>query len=159
MTTNWLKRLRGAVGMGITWAIGWAVAGVLIGIASNLLPWLPWDLFFRVFDAPLPALAIPGFLGGVIFSLVLGVAGRHRRFDQLSLRRFAAWGAVGGLLLSLVPAALVVGGEATISASAPGLWAFTAAIAAPLVVLSTLSASGSLLLARKSENRQLPNPH
>lgn len=155
MAINWLRRLRGAVGMGITWAIGWAAAGLLIGVASNLLPFLPWDLFFRVFDAPLPALAVPGFIGGVIFSLVLGVAGRHRRFDQLSLRRFAVWGAIGGLLLSLVPAALVFAGVATITYSGAGPWAFTAAIVAPLVMLSTVSASGSLLLARKA-SREAP---
>lgn len=86
---------------------------------------------------------------------MLGVAGRHRRFDQLSFRRFAVWGAIGGLLLSFLPAALVITGLATISESGAALWAFTAAIAAPLVILSTLSASGSLLLARKA-SRETP---
>ena len=77
---KWLRRLRGMVGMGVTWAVGWAIAGVLIGITSNLLPGLPWHYFFDVFDAPLPALAIPGFVGGVLYSIVLGIAGRvgHR---------------------------------------------------------------------------------
>src|SRR4051794_12404456 len=78
--TTWLRRLRGAVGMGVTWAAAWAVTGVLIGVTSVLLPGLPWNAFFDVFDAPLPALAIPGFVGGAIFSLVLGVVGRRRRF-------------------------------------------------------------------------------
>ncbi len=90
---RWLRRIRGAVGMGLTWAVGWALFGVLIGIASLLLPGLPWDLFFEVFDAPLPALAVRGFVGGAFFSTVLGIAGRRRRFDELSLPRFAAWGA------------------------------------------------------------------
>ena len=88
---KWLRRLRGAVGMGLTWAVGWAITGVLVGVASLLLPNLPWDAFFAVFDAPLPALAIPGFVGGAIFSMVLGVVGRRRRFHELSLPRFAAW--------------------------------------------------------------------
>ena len=85
---KWLRRIRGAVGMGLTWAVGWALFGVLIGVTSVLLPGLPWDLFFEVFDAPLPALAIPGFVGGALFSTVLGIAGRRRRFDELSLPRF-----------------------------------------------------------------------
>ncbi|MBK6487260.1 MAG: hypothetical protein IPF98_10390 [Gemmatimonadetes bacterium] len=72
---KWLRRLRGAVGMGLTWAVGWAITGVLVGVASLLLPNLPWDAFFAVFDAPLPALAIPGFVGGAIFSMVLGSLG------------------------------------------------------------------------------------
>jgi hypothetical protein len=58
----------------------------------------------------LPALAVPGFVGGACFSVVLGIAGRRRRFEDLSLSRFAAWGALGGLLLSLVPAAMVAVG-------------------------------------------------
>jgi hypothetical protein len=99
---NWQRRIRGAVGMGLTWAAGWALVGVLIGVTSRLLPSLPWDALFEVFDAPLPALAIPGFIGGALFSVVLGIAGRRRRFDELSLPRFAAWGAVGFAARNLV---------------------------------------------------------
>ena len=83
---QWLRRLRGAVGMGLIWAAGWALVGVLIGVTSKVLPGLPfWDSFFDVFDAPLPALAIPGFVGGVLFAVVLGIAGHRRRFEELSL--------------------------------------------------------------------------
>lgn len=149
----WLRRIRGAVGMGLAWAAGWAVFGILIGVTSVLLPGLPWDAFFEVFDAPLPALAIPGFLGGALFSVVLGIAGRRRRFDELSLPRFAAWGAVGGLLVGLVPAAMVAVGLATLSRPEAGLWRLTATIAAPLMLLSAASAAGSLMLARKAEER------
>lgn len=150
--TRWLRRIRGAVGMGVTWAVAWALVGLLIGVTSKLLPGLPWDSFFRVFDAPLPALAIPGFVGGALFSTVLGIAGRRRRFDDLSLPRFAAWGAVGGLLLSLVPAALVVVGLASLGRPDASLWQITAAISGPLILLSALSASGTLMLARMAQD-------
>lgn len=153
--SQWLRRVRGAVGTGLTWAVAWALVGVLTGIASTLLPGLPWDSFFRIFDAPLPALAIPGFLGGLLFAVVLGVAERRRRFDELSLARFAAWGALGGLLLSLVPAALVAAGLATLGPEVR-LWPLTAFLSAPLTLLSALSASGSLLLARRGRDRTLP---
>lgn len=153
---QWVRRIRGAIGMALTWAAGWALAGMLIGITSLLLPGLPWDVFFEVFDAPLPALAVPGFFGGLFFSAVLGVAGRRRRLDELSLPRFAAWGAVAGLLLSLFPAALVAVGLASMGRP-EDLWFFTAAISGPLTLLSAASASGSLLLARKAENQQLLN--
>ena len=152
---KWLRRIRGALGMGVTWAVGWALVGLLIGVSSLLLPCLPWDFFFEFFDAPLPALAVPGFFGGVLFSAVLGIAGRRRRFDELSLPRFAAWGAVGGLLLSLVPAAMVTVGLATLRSSEGGLWQITAMISGPLILLSTVSASGSLMLARRAEDREL----
>jgi hypothetical protein len=153
---SWVRRIRGALGMGVTWAAAWAVVGLLIGVTSLLLPGLPWDAFFAVFDAPLPALAVPGFVGGAIFSVVLGIAARRRRFDQLSLPRFALWGALGGVLLSLVPAAMVTVGLATIGKGALGLWQLTAVVSGPLALLCAGSAAGSLALARRAEQRALP---
>jgi hypothetical protein len=149
---KWLRRLRGAIGPGLTWAAAWALLGLLIGVASTLLPGLPWDAFFGIFDAPLPALAVPGFVGGAIFSVVVGIAARHRRFEELSVARFAAWGALGGLLLSLVPAVLAAAHLATLR---PDLvpWGLTATICAPLTVLGALSAAGSLALARMAGTR------
>ena len=35
--SRFLTRLRGALGMGVTWAFGWAIAGILIGVASEAL--------------------------------------------------------------------------------------------------------------------------
>lgn len=140
--------------MGLTWAAGWAVFGVLLGASSLVLTWLPWDAFFAVFDAPLPALALPGFVGGVLFSAVLGSAGRHRRFEDLSLPQFAAWGALGGLLLSSVPAAGAAIGLLTMNESGPGAVRLTLTIAGPLTLLSALSAAASLILARRAERRQ-----
>lgn len=147
--TGWLRRARGAISMGVTWAIGWAVAGILIGVSSILLPFLPWNAFFRVFDAPLPALALPGFIAGIFFSFVLGVAGRRRRFSELSLPVFAAWGAVGGLMVSLVPGTMAAVGLATLAVPALPL---TIAIAIPSVILGAASAAVTLALARRAQH-------
>ncbi|HEX5580502.1 MAG TPA: hypothetical protein VFX39_02925 [Gemmatimonadaceae bacterium] len=154
---KWLKRIRGALGMGLTWAAAWALTGILIGATSVLLPWLPWwDDFFRVFDAPLPALAVPGFVGGVLFSTVLGIAGRRRSFHELSLPRITVWGAGGGLLLSMVPDAMM-----TVGLASPGPdpiygpWEFAATVAPFLTVLCAASAAGTLALARRAERRGL----
>lgn len=151
---KWGRRIRGAAGMGLTWALGWALVGVLIGVSIEFMG-LPMGWFIEVFDAPLPALAIPGFIGGVVFSAVLGVAGRRRRFDELSLPRFGAWGALGGLLLSVIPAALVVVGLASTTGPAVDLWLDTAVIIGPFTLLSAVSASGSLALARMAEEREM----
>ena len=156
--TTWLKRLRGAVGMGMVWAVAWAIAGVLIGVTSVLLPGLPWNTFFDVFDAPLPALAIPGFVGGAIFSLVLGVVRRRHRFEELSVPRFAAWGALGGLLLSLVPATAVALGVLDPTGAKHDLWYETAVIGGPFIVLSALSAAGSLMVARARRGEHTRQP-
>jgi hypothetical protein len=150
---KWLKRIRGTVGMGLTWAAAWAVGGVLIGVTSLLLPGLPWDSFFEVFDAPLPALAIPGFFGGAFFSVVLGIAGRGRRLDELSLGRVAAWGALGGLLLTLFPFALFAVGLGSREGSSHSSWQVISVIGGPFIFLSAVSAAGSLMLARRVENR------
>jgi hypothetical protein len=151
--TKWIQRIRGALGMGVTWAIAWAAAGLAIGVASIVLPGLPWDAFFAVFDAPLPALAVPGFFAGVFFSLVLGLAGRHRSFRELSLPRFIAWGAAGGVLLILFPFALVGLGLASREGSGIGTWQILAAVGGPFVLLSAGSAAVTLLLARRAEER------
>ena len=135
----WLRRLRGALGMGITWAVAWAGFGLLIGL--GLLAGLPLGWFVDVFDAPLPALGIPGFFSGAAFSLVLGVAARRRRFDQLSLPLFAGLGALGGVLLTLLPAgALALESPAAL-----------AVIGVTLTTLSAASATGTLLLARSGQ--------
>jgi hypothetical protein len=141
--------------MGLTWAAGWALVGLLIGVTSKLLPGLPWwDSFFEVFDAPLPALAVPGVVAGALFSIVLGIAGRRRRFSDLSLPWFTALGAVGGLLVSLVPGAMVAVGLAT---PGPGIdmARLTATISGPLILLSAASACVTLVVARRAEDRAL----
>jgi hypothetical protein len=143
---RWLRRIRGAIGMGLTWAVGWSLTGVLIGVAWNL--GVPMEWFIRVFDAPLPALAVPGFFAGTTFSVVLGIAGRRRRFDELSLPKFAAWGAAGGLMLGLVP----------IAAAGAGMSGATMAVAlGTLTLLSGASATVSLAVARRADARELPD--
>jgi len=150
---RWLRRLRGAAGMGLTWAAGWALGGLLIGVASILLPGLPWGPFFEVFDAPLPAMAIPGFFAGMFFSTVLGIAGRRRRFSELSLPAFAAWGAVGGLMLLAFPVVLIGVGLASTSGSSIHPFKALAVVAPPFILLSVVSASVTLILARKAEGQ------
>ncbi len=152
---GWLKRLRGAVGIGVTWAVAWALAGVAIGVGSRLVPWLPWDAFFRVFDAPLPALAIPGCIAGVFFSALLGIAERGRRVHELSLRRLALWGAGGGLLVLATPFVLVALGLASRAGSSLSTIEILAAIGGPFVLLSTAAACATLALVRRAKARDV----
>ncbi|MDD2806417.1 MAG: hypothetical protein PHV33_12760 [Elusimicrobiales bacterium] len=147
---NWLRRGRGAAGICLTWAAGWAVTGLLIGAASLLLPGLPWASFFAVYDAPLPTLALPGFIGGALFSTLAGLGKNRARFENLSLAGFGAWGAAAGLLLSLIPAAMASVGLATLNRP-ESLWQLTALISGPLILLSAASGAGLLLLARAAK--------
>jgi len=132
---KWLRRIRGAIGMGLTWAMAWFGAGLILLLVVGVgAADVPFPLFF----------ALLGFLAGVTFSAVLGIIEGRRRFDQMSLPRFAAWGGVGGFLLSVVLAA-ALGGDAF-------------PVLGPIFALSGAGcAAGSLALARMAEDRELPD--
>jgi hypothetical protein len=142
--TKWLRRIRGALGMGLTWAVAWAPIGVLIGMIVDPT---------GAMDEPWVAVgAYPGFIGGVVFSVVLGIAAGRRRFDELSLPRFAAWGAVAGLLLGVLPFTILGVGAA--GAGLP-LWLLGVVTMGSTALLAAASASATLALARISEDRVL----
>lgn len=139
--TKWMKRVRGAVGMGVTWALAWAPVAVLIGLAVD-----PDGSM----DEMWPAIgAYPGFLGGVVFSVVLAIAARRRRLDELSLPRVAAWGALAGFVVGALPFMI---GE---SASEIPAWMLAVIVIGSITGLSAASAAGSLALARRAERRAL----
>ncbi len=145
---KWLKRIRGAVGMGLTWAAVWAGVGALIPLFSGLFSVGGFAvLLFGVF-VMVATYGMLGFVGGAVFSVVLGITERRRRFDQMSLPRFAAWGAGAGLILAVLTVAM---GIAMGGAITPGNWIFMGTM--PL--LAAGSAAGSLALARRADDREL----
>jgi hypothetical protein len=133
---KWLRRIRGAIGMGFTWAAVWFTAG--------LVP--RWVFGFNA-DVPFPLVfGVLGFIAGVTFSGLLVLTEGRRKFDQMSLPRFAGWGAMSGLLLSALFAKIAFLGAGDVLAIAP-----TFALAC------AVCASGSLALARRAETRELPD--
>jgi hypothetical protein len=141
---KWLRRIRGATGMGLTWAAAWFGAGMVMLLVLLLATGstgadVPYPLGFGAF----------GFVAGVTFSGVLSIVEGRRRFDQMSLRRFAGWGAAGGFLLSAIFVSAVAVTE-------------NPAFLSNLVLLGPLfaaagggSAASSLALARRLEDRAL----
>ncbi len=93
--------------------------------------------------ANLVTFGVVGFIGGVTFSTVLGIAEGRRRFDEMSLWRFAGWGALGGLLVPM----LLLGG---FWSEGPE-WLFVGVY----TLLGAGSAAGSLALARRADDREL----
>jgi hypothetical protein len=91
--------------------------------------------------------AYPGFFGGVLFSAVFAIAARRRRLDELSLKRVAAWGALAGVVLGLIPFAI---GSANIP-----VWKLASIFVGGSTLLCTTSAVASLALARRAEKREL----
>ena len=135
MMRNVLRRIRGAIGMGFTWAVAWAAVGGVprwvFGIESDL----PFPLLFGGL----------GFVAGITFSGILLLTQRHRRLDRMSIPRFAVLGAVGGLLIGAFFVRDTSLGSSKILA-----------ILTTFGVACAVSASGSLALARRSVSRELP---
>jgi hypothetical protein len=138
---KWLRRIRGAIGMGLIWALAWFTAGMaLLLVVGPDAADVPFPLGFGML----------GFFAGVAFSGVLVLAEGRRGFDQMSLPRFAGWGAVGGLLLSVffVLAVAAFGEGATFILNVVFLGPIFA-------VTGGVSAAGTLAVARKAEDRRL----
>jgi len=131
---KWMRRIRGAIGMGFTWAAAWFAAGLVPRWLFGFNPDVPFPLVFGVL----------GFIAGVIFSGLLMLTEGRRGFDEMRLSRFAAWGAVGGVLLSAI-----------FTRAASLGWADALAIAPTFAVASAICASGSLALARRAGLREL----
>ena len=133
LVKKWLRRIRAAVGIGLTWAAAWFAAGMLLLLVVG----------FGAADVPFPLFfGLLGFLAGAAFSGFLGILARRRRFDQLSLPRFAGSGAIGGLLLSGI----------VVMAAGPAEFLVLAPVFA---TAGAISAAGTLALARKAEKRAL----
>jgi hypothetical protein len=137
---KWLRRIRGAVGMGLVWAAVWAPVAVLVGMVVD--PDGSMDEMWPMVGA------LPGFMGGVFFSAVLAMVAGKRRFDELSVPAFATWGAAAGLIVGALPFFL---GSPT---SAVPLWLLGATVIGSITLLSAGSAAGTLALARMAERRE-----
>ena len=99
--TTLLRRLRGMLGMGITWAVGWAVVMFIIGTIIGIVDpdaidpgEEPWRLGAVV--------GFVGFLSGAAFAAIFASAERRRKIQELSAARAAVWGALGGAVLPLL---------------------------------------------------------
>ena len=141
-----LARILAAVGMGATWAVGWGFVGALVGLLIGILT--PDGIEGTRIAGAIRAFVQAGFVCGGAFSVVLAIAGRRRTFDEMSLPRFAALGALGSLLGYVAFAASLGGGGAIFRPL--GL-----VVASVMALLGAGSAAGSLALARRADDREL----
>jgi len=142
---NWLRRLRGIAGMGLTWG----VAGSLVGAGIELLNRVWPNPLGGMMDLWPVALGLPGFLGGIAFSTVLTLTARSRRLDELSTWKFALLGGVGGLIVGVLPLPLHMLG---LVPAGFNLWPVTMGLVVPLFLGGATIATGTLALARATED-------
>lgn len=133
----WLRRIRAALVTGVLWFIVWAPAGVLLSVAVDPNGSMdePWALIT----------GYPGFLGGVVFSLVLAVAGRSRRLEELTIARVSVWGALAGAIVGTVP--FLIG---TPTERIP-TWLLATGVITASTLLSASSAAGTLAIAKRGD--------
>jgi hypothetical protein len=139
--THSARRIRAAIGMGLTWGAAWFAAGILLARVPGVYSDLPFALLF----APL------GCAAGILFTGILMGVERRRGLARASLVRFAGWGAVSGLLLS----GIIAVAAALRGASA---WGEFLVFGPPLALASAGCAAGSLALARRADRRELRGP-
>jgi len=141
---DWLKRIRGAFGVGLTWAAVWGTFGAVLGTIMGF-PEFGFEvaIFFGWRDAAM------GFVGGATFASLLRLTEGRHRFDELRIPRFAAWGGLGGFLIGAgyLGAWWLLGGVGPDAAAVQWL--------ATPTLLGAASASGSLALARSADDKQL----
>jgi hypothetical protein len=93
---GFLRRLRGIIGTGLTWAVGWAgLYGAFLLAAWAFGAEAQWELgpvLRLVFNV-----GTYGFLGGSAFGVILSVLERHKSLEDLTFKRIALWGSLGGL--------------------------------------------------------------
>ena len=70
---KWLSGIRGTVVIILTWTVGW---GLSFGGLMELV-----DPHGEILDVWPSAMAIPGFIGGALFSALLWIAEARRSFD------------------------------------------------------------------------------
>ncbi|MFQ5536516.1 MAG: hypothetical protein ACE5GJ_03605 [Gemmatimonadota bacterium] len=129
--------------MGLIWAVAWFGAGMVILLSFLLLTGSTGA------DVPYPlGFGAIGFVGGITFSGVLALAEGRRRFDEMSLPRFAFWGAAAGFLLSVIFVWVVALVEDPSFLS--NLWV----LGPVFTTAGAVCAAGTLALARRAEDQQ-----
>jgi uncharacterized membrane protein len=99
--TSLIRRLRGAVSIGVAWGLLWVAIGlILIALIGVFRPQEidPGEGPGKV----LPILGLVGFLSGLGFAGLLSLAERRTRLHELSLTRVALWGLLGSAAIPLV---------------------------------------------------------
>ena len=130
-----LRRLRGIIGMGLAWAAGLG----LVGSAIGLLGFLTGDGF--VTGLALTG-AFIGFVAGSGFGAILSLTEGRRGLEDLSLKRVALWGGLGGALVACATNLLGGGGL---------VWDFVVSVA----LLGAGLSSGSVAIAKRAHRKEL----
>jgi hypothetical protein len=101
MMKRLLRRVRGLLGVGISWGTLWGAIGAGIGFVLGLIDPSLWAL-----DNPVAVWGIGmgayGFVSGVGFGTLLSLGEGSKLLRELSLKRVALWGILGSAAVPLL---------------------------------------------------------
>ena len=96
---TFLRRMRGLLGVGLSWALLWAGVILAIGTLISVVDPGSIDAGEEPWRMALTIVAPIGFVSGLVFgSLLMRLEGK-KTIRELSLWRVALWGAIGGGVL------------------------------------------------------------
>ena len=102
--TDLVRRLRGALGIGVTWGVLCATIGLVLGLVVGVVS--PDQIDPGEGPGKVAAvLGLVGFLSGLGFAGLFFVAERRRTIHELSLGRVALWGLLGAAAIPLLTGA------------------------------------------------------
>jgi hypothetical protein len=139
----WRNRLRALVVTGLSWGVVWGIAGAVLSPGLRILANAPDRAIENVVIFGMVSRWY-GFLAGSIFGLVVMIAGRRRRFDELGVRDPGRWGVSASLLFILPPM-----GYTMWSRGADWWRSADLAYLSGGILLSVGCAIGTLLIARR----------
>lgn len=141
---TWLRRVRGAVGIGLAWALPWWIVGTALSpYLRSLAKAMPArSLGEAMLDGSL--IGWYGFLAGITFSFVLGVAGRRRGFTDLTTSRMMKYAFTSSALLMGPPMVYMLAGRAD------GWRLQDAVYLSAGVILTAACSVGTLIAARRA---------
>lgn len=90
-----LRKLRGVIGTGVSWAVAWTGVGAILHLLNGgmVSPTLSLELI---------GFSFLGFVGGSLFATGFMLTEGRRQLDELTLGRAMLWGALAGVVGPLV---------------------------------------------------------
>lgn len=141
---SFLRKLRGILRTGLTWAGAWSIAGTLLQAGLHIL---------GIARAPDLAVAplmwgVMGFYGGSAFGALLSLTEGRKTLEKLRIGRVAIWGLVAGLAIPVLYELL----RGDLQALSLVTFSMEALIVGPL---SAVSAAGMTAIAKSASAGRL----
>ena len=153
-----LQKMRGLLGVGITWGTLWAGIGAGIGIVIGAVRPEVWEWTNPIFEWAV-GMGLYGFVSGIGFGTLLTLREGRRSLLDLSLRRTALWGLLGGAVVPLLFGAAGMFPAGTTLLDVLGAIGVTGFLGGTFAPASVAIAQRAELLAGVERDRLGPDTH